>query len=237
MPAKRKYATPSKKRARTGSAFTNRRSLLGPITRAPAMGALFRGIGFPDKLTLTLKYAEQFSLTTPASANAVSYVFSCNGLYDPNITGTGHQPLYFDQLMAIYDHYCVLRSKIKVTATSHPTTTTPQQVSVYIGDDASVISTQHLTLLEQSSARANISMLNGDTPKYLYNNWTAQDSFTKDPLAKDSLKGTSSANPTEQSTYIINVNDVSGVGVTTVYFTVEIEYQTTFFELTDIGGS
>jgi len=165
------------------------------------------------------------------------YIWCCNGLYDPNTTGAGQQPLYFDQLMAIYDHYCVTGSKLKLTATSHPTTTTPQQVSVYIGDDASVVSTQPLTLMEQSSASATVSMLNGNTPKVLYKTWSVYNSFCKDPLAKDSLKGTSGANPTEQSTYIVSVNDVSGVGTTTTYFTAEIEFRATFFELTDIPGS
>jgi hypothetical protein len=35
-------------------------------------------------------------------------VFRVNGLYDPDQTGTGAQPVYFDQWMALYNRYRVL---------------------------------------------------------------------------------------------------------------------------------
>ena len=41
---------------------------------------------------------------------------------DPNHTGVGHQPLYFDQLMTIYNHYIVIGAKITVKFTAYPAT-------------------------------------------------------------------------------------------------------------------
>ena len=41
--------------------------------------------------------------------------FRANGLYDPNLTGTGHQPRGFDEHAALYDHYTCIGSKMKVT--------------------------------------------------------------------------------------------------------------------------
>lgn len=41
-------------------------------------------------------------------------VFRANSLYDPDYTGTGHQPNGFDALMAAYDHFTVLATKIRV---------------------------------------------------------------------------------------------------------------------------
>jgi len=43
-----------------------------------------------------------------------SHVFRGNSLYDPDYSGTGHQPRYFDQLSAIYGKYKVLSSNIVV---------------------------------------------------------------------------------------------------------------------------
>ncbi len=41
-------------------------------------------------------------------------IYSANGLYDPDVTGIGHQPRGFDQIKTMYDHYHVLQSKITV---------------------------------------------------------------------------------------------------------------------------
>lgn len=46
------------------------------------------------------------------------YVYTTNGLYDPNTTGIGHQPTGFDQLMALYNEYVVIGSTIKVSFTN-----------------------------------------------------------------------------------------------------------------------
>ena len=35
-----------------------------------------------------------------------------NSLFDPDQTGTGHQPYYFDQFAALYNRYTVLGSKL-----------------------------------------------------------------------------------------------------------------------------
>ena len=65
---------------------------------------------------ITHKYTQTSSLqwTTP-NANIVYWNFGVNCLYDPYLSVGGTQPLYFDQLAAIYSHYTVMKSRIKVT--------------------------------------------------------------------------------------------------------------------------
>ena len=36
-------------------------------------------------------------------------------MFHPDKSSVGHQPMYFDQLQAIYDHFTVINSRIKVT--------------------------------------------------------------------------------------------------------------------------
>lgn len=60
-----------------------------------------------------LYYDDNFTLTGISGVMA-THVFSANGLYDPDFTGTGHQPIGFDQLIQSYNHYSVIRSKITV---------------------------------------------------------------------------------------------------------------------------
>jgi hypothetical protein len=62
----------------------------------------------------TFKYNEIISFTVLTLAGG-QYVFKMNGMFDPNTTGTGHQPYGFDQMMNIYQRYCVLRTKFVIT--------------------------------------------------------------------------------------------------------------------------
>jgi len=65
------------------------------ISRAPVVG------GFPDELDVKLNYTYFTSLST-SSTLASNYVFRLNDIYDPDYTGTGGQPMYRDQLFALY---------------------------------------------------------------------------------------------------------------------------------------
>lgn len=51
---------------------------------------------------------------TPSGATPNVRIYSANGLYDPDVTGIGHQPRGFDQIKTMYDHYYVRQSKITV---------------------------------------------------------------------------------------------------------------------------
>ena len=69
---------------------------------------------FPISWTTTHRYVGNFSLN-PAIGSPTNYVFAANGLYDPDISGTGHQPMGFDQMCLFYNHYEVLSSKARMT--------------------------------------------------------------------------------------------------------------------------
>jgi hypothetical protein len=44
-----------------------------------------------------------FSAVSTSSTIASAYVFRLNDTYDPDYTGVGHQPMYRDQMFALYD--------------------------------------------------------------------------------------------------------------------------------------
>jgi hypothetical protein len=70
---------------------------------------------FPRSMRCNHRYVGLISVN-PAIGSVGVYQFSANGLYDPDITGTGHQPMGFDQLCTYYNHYEVVRSVIRATA-------------------------------------------------------------------------------------------------------------------------
>lgn len=72
-----------------------------------------------------LPYYTNYSLTLPSTGLASSLVFSANGLYDPDISGIGTQPMGFDQMMIFYEHYTVFNARIIVTFRNFTANTSP----------------------------------------------------------------------------------------------------------------
>lgn len=68
-----------------------------------------------DRKTVKIRYADTFQLNTSTVAGAISaHYFSANSIYDPDVTGTGHQPYGFDSYKLFHNHYTVTNAKINV---------------------------------------------------------------------------------------------------------------------------
>lgn len=107
-------AKPSKKAKR--SAFS---TVKGPAWSLNAGALVPAAKGFPRMMRTTMCYRSQYNSVNPTAGGlAAVHVFSANGLYDVDITGTGHQPTGFDQLMDLYDHYVVSKCRAVVTFTN-----------------------------------------------------------------------------------------------------------------------
>lgn len=68
------------------------------------------GSGYPDKIETTLIY-ETFLLLSNSTAKG-NYTFRGNSVYDPDYTGTGHQPRTFDTYSEMYGKFRVLSTRI-----------------------------------------------------------------------------------------------------------------------------
>jgi hypothetical protein len=105
---KRKYTT--KKRMTKSRKYTRRKRRYTRYRKPLILG------GIPDSKVCRLRYCEFVKLDADAagSAVAVQHTFNANSVYDPNQSGTGHQPMGYDEMAAQYNHYVVLGSKITV---------------------------------------------------------------------------------------------------------------------------
>lgn len=65
------------------------------------------------RYTQIVDLSASYSLTNTIPDSAATY-FSANGMYDVDREGAGHQPLFFDQMAAIYEDFVVLGSRVKV---------------------------------------------------------------------------------------------------------------------------
>lgn len=89
----------------------------------------------PDQKLVRLQYCDYYNKVTNFTAgNANVHTFRANSIYDPDYTGTGHQPFYHDELAQLYSNYVVIgfkatfvvSSTVQIGVAVHiSTTTTP----------------------------------------------------------------------------------------------------------------
>lgn len=194
------------------------------------------GLGFPKKIQMTHRYVESTNVNSSSGAFS-TYFFSCNGMYDPNITGTGHQPMYFDQMTALYDHYTVIGSKC--TFQFIPTSSTVGAVAVggLINDDTSTTATSFPTMMENSLVKPKYINFSSSLPTIITLKWSAKKFFGKGTLANSEMRGTSASNPTEQSYFQAYVQSIDGITTNNITVQVCIEYIAIWNELKDISAS
>lgn len=178
-----------------------------------------------------LSYYDQLSLTTGAGV-AGTYVYSANGLYDPDITSTGHQPMPFDQLMLSFEHYCVVGAKMTCNFKNASTTNTIG-IGISLNAGPSAITSVQQIVENGVMVRDRLPVApSSETLKTLsIPTSIAKFGSVRDLLDNPDYNGSVAANPVEQSYFHISVwcpdslSLVSGITVE-----VYIEYDAWFFE-------
>jgi len=194
-----------------------------------------KSFGFPDRLVVKLRYDDIKQLTMTSGALGLLQ-FNMNSIFDPDITGTGHQPMYFDQYCAMYDHYTVLKSMIKVTVVAN--TQAALIFSLGQDDDTSISAATSSTIWERPGFQTkvvNTPIQPNDT--VLWSRWDAKKTFGGDPKSDPDLQGTASANPTEQTYYVIYFDGSVNIASTNVTVLVEIWYESVWDEFVSMTQS
>lgn len=189
----------------------------------------------PYKMCTKLRYCDTISLNIGLTGIPGNYVFRGNSMYDPDFSGAGHQPRGFDQLQALYDHHVVIGSKITVRAMGNDITE-----NVLMGitlQDISTTESDYTYYMERADTVAKRVAIDGfETTLTMSHNpprWLGRSKALSDP----ELKGSASANPTEQSFYVVWAASPQGVDEAATHFVVELEYLAVFIEPKNPGQS
>lgn len=186
-----------------------------------------------SSLWATLNYSELSVTLTPATAGtAAVYVFSLNGLFDPNVTGVGHQPEGFDQIMAMYELYTVQKCKYRV-ALRNSSTTIGAVHGVSVTDQPTVLGDAR-AYIESGDSQWDLAGVQGsgkeisefcatvDIPK-------AQGLVKSGAIGDDVYSGTASTSPTEGTylqVFVVSEGTSTNIGVQ--YLTITLEYECNF---------
>ena len=197
------------------------------------------GTPLGTKQYANFRYHDQITLTPGTGASAV-HVFSANGLYDPDISGVGHQPRGFDQVMALYDHFVVIGSKITATisAISGETLSTLCGISLRDGSTAETDPNDYMEggstisrmLSVDGGSRSISTMKMGYSPKRFLGR--------SHPLADPQLKGSSSSDPEESAFFHVWAAPATSSGDQgPLDCVVTIDYLAVFIEPKDVSQS
>lgn len=180
-----------------------------------------------------LYYDFQQTLTGTAGVPA-SRVYTANGIFDPDITGTGHQVIGFDQMMVAYNHYTVIRSKITVTFLNNGDA--PVRCGVYLNPDSAAL-TDPVRIMENgliktvtcdaksiaAGERMHTVSIDCDAKRYF-----GKGKYTE--LLEENYSGTSAANPPEQVYFtVFSLNPFDATN-TLVAFDAVISYDVIYHE-------
>ena len=144
-----------------------------------------------------LIYAERGFQLNPGVAGAVStWVLSANGLYDPDISGVGHQCAGFDQIMEFFDHYTVISSKIYIDF-SNRDTTNRQMVGVFVKDNSGVESDYRVIVENGIGSYSTLDFSGGGNDSVSLQSAVSISKFLGRPdvLSEDDLRGNDASNP------------------------------------------
>lgn len=165
-----------------------------------AVYAISRGgygqLPVPNRMIVKMRYSDQATLDAN-SISASTYTYTLNGLYDPDISGSGHQPMGFDQFSGLYQQYKVLGAKVTIEACGPPVTTLSEQyIGIQFHENASYAPANIVQIIERGRERhAVLGGQNNKTRLTMF--WSAKKWYGKINYSGFTTAGTISANPTE----------------------------------------
>lgn len=192
------------------------------------------GTGLPEKVLVKHKYNQISTLVSTSGSTATQH-FSANSMFDPDITGIGHQPIYFDEISGIWNRYRVVGSKITVKVTQASSANGPMQIVLYRQDDSTVSSSNVVTQSEYTHSSKVMLPSGGSAMAYLNQTYSMKKVFGpgKDT---ESLSALSTASPSESYVYTLVARTLDATSGSCVC-DVSIEYLAVWTELKDVAGS
>lgn len=227
QPAKLKPAQTRYER-RQPTAVTKRSASQAQLYRTPLWPA--------SKLIHDQFYYDYGRILTSLAGTTETRVYIANGVYDPDITGTGHQAIGFDQIMLAYEHYATIRSKITVTFVNN--SDYPVRCGLYLSPDATALTAPE-QIMENGLVKSIVCDAKGTngTGQRVYSltmDCDVKKYFGKgkyNQLLEEKYSGTVAANPTEAVYYnVFAYSAHTGTSSMQVLFDCIISYDTIYYE-------
>lgn len=202
----------TQRRKKPSSRYNKRRRARVDPTLQSSHGLL------PAGKIVKMNYNEVLSYTS-STGIASSNTFAMNGIFDPNITGIGHQPLMHDQMALYYSTYQVIGAVVTATFRwknlAAATASTRIPVLCYnIGDDDPTF-TASLNVqgkLESFPQRTKVLRPADESMVTIVQKFSAKKFFTISKITgEDATKASFGANPTRLAYAHVGIQSLDNV--------------------------
>jgi len=233
----------SRSRSRTPSKRV-RRSSRSPVSRKryTSKRALpSKSFGQPKTKMVNVPYHDQVTLFTAVSGGSGYWQYRVNSIYDPDLTGLGHQPLSHDQWALFYNHYVVNKCAATFKFTYNGTASVPFYVGVALTDDSTTSATAGTssfnTLAENKHVRWKLVRPNESSVTTITYNVNPL-KFLGRSMFSDDVKATFGNNPTESAVFTVFCIPIdAAVPPPALYCEVDLNYNCILMEPKELGGS
>jgi len=205
-----------------------------------------------QKQLAVLHYIDDISLDPKPNVLGATgsnvWQFQANSLFDPDVTSVGHQPMYFDNFMEVYQRYRVNFAIITVTVVNHfvntavdhggVVTTQPNySYKLFIASDNTATTNEYAgtmnTQLEEGGKtlkwRFVAPSLTGKLPKLKHS--CSPHQIAQVPFKDDSLAGTAGSNPNLGVYFYVGITSADGsTDPPSVFLNVHIKYYCEFWD-------
>ena len=185
----------------------------------------------PNKCKSTLYFSQAYAIQTGVAGIAGSQVYAANGVYDPYITGGGHQPRGWDQLIQMYNSATVIASKITLHcgtqegAADITYSISLRDTSTAITDPKDVFeygNAQHLTLSRTGSGDSIGVLTSACNPNQFLG--------IKNPMDAIEVRNSDASNPSKLCYWHVNLTTLGNSDTSDNYYRLILEYQVIFSE-------
>lgn len=191
---------------------------------------------YPTAKRATLVYVnEGIALQPPAAKGCAITRWSCNGLYDPEHALGGHQPLYFDDMMRIYQNYYVFASRIEVVF-SFPDQSDARayHAGIAVRRTADDTESQPHVYAENGGCKSFVHCQNGSSKTISLSYYPGKTYGLTQSVCRNmpELWGTSSSNPQYPASFHIFVGNATDAAIgANITVSLKIQYDTLFFNV------
>lgn len=188
--------------------------------------------GIPNETFVKLYYADS-DVMTSAAGTPVSHVYRANSLFDPDYTGTGSQPVGFDQYAALYGRYCVYKVQAEVEALVGSALSTQWSINLQQDLNYPTTMSEHYADISTEDSAFHIGGYANVVGRFkrVWNLASKNGVTLKEYLSDDRFQAAVGNNPSETMGIRITASPIDGAASACILgYTVKLTYWAKFYD-------